>query len=114
MIKIIIVMKKRNGMSHEDFRNHYENFHAVLGRKYLGHLFEKYIRNYPSSNLDIDEDGGETIDCITEIWLKDAAALAQMQKIIAKPEVRAIFEADEKLFQDKPASRFLIVDEVEG
>lgn len=114
MIKIIIVMKKRKGISREDFKNHYENCHAVLGRKYLGHLFERYVRNYPSSKLDIDDEGGETIDCVTEIWLKDAAALAQMQEIIAKPEIRAVFAADEKLFQDKAASRFLIVDEVEG
>ena len=114
MIKIIILMKKRDGMSRDDFQAHYENNHAALGRKYLGHLFEKYVRNYPMDKLETTDGETNSVDCVTEIWLKDAEALEEMQEIISKPEVRATLEADEKLFQNKAESQFLIVEEVEG
>jgi uncharacterized protein (TIGR02118 family) len=116
MLKIVILMKKKAGMNRDEFISHYENSHAPLGRKYLGHLFRRYVRNYPRTPLDLEgaASEGETFDCITEIWLDDEAALDEMTRIIAQPEVHEALRRDEILFQDKSQSRFLIVDEREG
>jgi len=116
MLKIVILMKKRADLTRDQFISHYENSHAALGRKYLGHLFRRYVRNYPRAPVAMEgsQSAGETYDCITEIWLDDEAALAEMSRIIAQPEVHDALVADEILFQDKAQSRFLIVDEIDG
>ncbi|AEG50871.1 Ethyl tert-butyl ether degradation EthD [Sphingobium chlorophenolicum L-1] len=113
MLKIVVLMKKKAGMSRADFIDHYENVHSVLGRKYLGHLFLNYVRNYPQGPM-LPGGAGESstpYDCITEIWLRDEAALNEMRAIIARPDVSAVLKADEQLFQDKAESHFLIVEE---
>ena len=34
MVKMILLIKRRDGMSFEDFVAYYENYHSVLGKKY--------------------------------------------------------------------------------
>ncbi len=46
MYKIFWLLKRKPGISHEQFRHHYETSHAVLGQKYFGHLILSYKRNY--------------------------------------------------------------------
>src|SRR4051794_32707745 len=38
MFKAIFFLKRKPGISHEQFREHYENSHVKLADKYLGHL----------------------------------------------------------------------------
>lgn len=115
MLKIVILMKKKADLTRQQFIDHYETSHAALGRKHLGHLFRRYVRNYPQEAVALagSLSAGETYDCITEIWLDDQAALDEMMRIVAQPDVHAELAADEVLFQDKSQSRFLIVDEVD-
>ena len=35
MIKVIMLMKRRPGMTVSEFRDYYENKHRVIGEKYL-------------------------------------------------------------------------------
>jgi len=119
MKKIVILIKKKRGMSRDDFIKHYETVHAVeFGKKLLGHLFERYVRNYPQGLMDYQpekptlDDG--SYDAITEIWVKDDAALAEMQRLINLPENNGRILADEELFQDRLHTRLFIVDEIEN
>jgi hypothetical protein len=117
MIKIVILIKKKPGMSREDFINHYETSHSVMGKRMLGHLWSKYIRNYPKGLVEyqpeaISMDG--TYDAITEIWLKDEDALAEMTRLINVPENNRIILEDEEKFQDRQHTRLFVVDEVEN
>ena len=52
MLKMVILIKKKPGMSREDFINHYETSHAVIGKRLLGQLWTKYVRNYPMSLME--------------------------------------------------------------
>jgi len=117
MPKIVILIKKKTGMSREDFVNHYENSHAVIGKRLLGHLWTKYVRNYTRGLMEYqpeDASVDDSYDAVTEIWLKDEAAMAEMQRIINIPENNKIILEDEEKFQDRLKTRLLIVDEVDN
>ena len=44
MIKTIAMIRRKPGISREDFIRHYEEVHAPLGQKHFG--FARYVRNY--------------------------------------------------------------------
>jgi hypothetical protein len=116
-MKIVILIKKKPGMSREAFINHYETSHSVIGKRLLGHLWTKYVRNYPKGLMDYQPEQNsvdDSYDAVTEIWLKDEAALAEMGRIINLPENNRIILADEEKFQDRKKTRLLIVDEVDN
>jgi hypothetical protein len=117
MVKIVILIKKKPGMSREDFINHYETSHAVIGKNLLGHLWIKYVRNYPKGLMEYqpeDVSADDSYDAVTEIWLKDDAAMEEMARIINIPENNKIILEDEEKFQDRLKTRLLIVDEVDN
>ncbi|WP_156681293.1 EthD domain-containing protein [Sphingomonas profundi] len=116
-MKIVILIKKKAGMSREDFIRHYETSHAVIGKRMLGHLWTRYVRNYPQSLMEYQPEANsidDSYDAVTEIWLKDEAALAEMGRIINEPENNALILADEEKFQDRLKTRLLIVDEIDN
>ena len=53
MFKVIWLLRRKPGITIEQFRAHYENSHARLAQKYFGDLLLSYKRNY--------ETGGEKI-----------------------------------------------------
>lgn len=117
MVKIVILIKKKPGMSREDFIQHYETSHAVMGKKMLGHLWVKYVRNYPRGLMEYqpeENSADDSYDAVTEIWLKDQAAMDEMARIINDPENNRIILEDEEKFQDRLKTRLLIVDEVDN
>lgn len=116
MLKMIIFIKKKKGMSREDFIHHYETSHAVIGKRLLGHLWEKYVRNYPLSLMEYqpeDNSVDDTYDAVTEIWFKDQAAVDEMARIINIPENNKIILEDEEKFQERLLTRLLMVEEVD-
>ena len=46
MYKVMWLLKRKAGISHAQFREHYENSHVRLAHKYIGHLMLDYKRNY--------------------------------------------------------------------
>jgi hypothetical protein len=116
-MKIVILIKKKPGLSREAFINYYETSHSVIGKRLLGHLWTKYVRNYPKGLMDYQPEQNsvdDSYDAVTEIWLKDEAALAEMGRIINLPENNKVILADEEKFQDRKKTRLLIVDEVDN
>jgi hypothetical protein len=55
MIKVIMLMKKRPGMTTSEFRDYYENNHRVIGEKYLNGFAVKYIQTFYKPLLLIDQ-----------------------------------------------------------
>ena len=111
MYKIMWLLKRKPGTTHEHFRNHYETSHAVLGQKYLGHLIESYKRNYNMSRAG--DGGGERdceYDCVTEWVLPNAAALDEIYRLLHDPVIGKIFLDDEEHFLDGPATRLVRCD----
>jgi hypothetical protein len=116
-MKIVILIKKKPGMSREAFIQHYETSHSVIGKRLLGHLWTKYVRNYPKALMEYQPEQNsveDSYDAVTEIWLKDAAALEEMGLIINLPENNKLILEDEEKFQDRLKTRLLIVEEYDN
>jgi uncharacterized protein (TIGR02118 family) len=122
MIKIIFMLKRKPGTSREQFRQHYENSHVKLAQKYIGHLLEKYIRNYPvfaSLNPSNQPAGSPPTpydfeyDVVTEMYLKDEAAVAEMTRIFHDPAINPILVEDELRFLDRDQTLMLVIDQVD-
>lgn len=92
-IKMIVMVKRKAGLTREQFRDGYENSHARIATDLFGHLWLTYRRNYLISGRKFS-DGKEMIgrrgtdeigyDAISEYVLRDEAALEEMGRIAAE------------------------------
>lgn len=116
MPKVVILIKKNPAMSREEFIEYYERSHVVLAKRLLGHLMTRYVRNYPHTLINYhpeDYDVADSYDAVTEISLKDDAALEEMDRICAIPENAKAIMHDEEIFQIRTETRLLISDSVD-
>lgn len=121
MIKIIYFLKRKEGITHEQFREHYENSHVVLAKKYVGHLMKDYIRNYPTFALlnPSNHPAGTQpepydigYDCITEMHVEDQAAVDEMGRVFNDPAINPILVEDELKFLDREKIVMIMVEVV--
>ena len=120
MYKVAWLLRRKPGISFEQFRDHYENSHAVLGQKYFGHLITSYTRNYnlrpdPAAASDDPIDAIMASkqwdhDCITEWEMRDEQALREVFRLLLDPDIGSIFYADEEHFLDRASVRLVICD----
>ena len=112
MFKCIALLKRKNGLSREQFIEYYETRHAPLMRRLLPQMTD-YRRNYfdvagafvyPGASLP-------DFDVVTEMWVEDRAAYDAMIAIATRPDVARIIAEDEEHFLDRDQTRMLIVDE---
>jgi hypothetical protein len=106
LIKVIFLLKRLPGVTHEQFREHYESSHVKMAQKYFGHLMISYERNYPSYVRSRGE--GEwtepwEYDCITEWRMPTREDFDQISTIMADPDVGKEFHDDEARFLDMGA-----------
>ena len=117
MLKMVILIRKKRGMSREDFIHHYETSHAVIGKRLLGHLWVKYVRNYPISLMEYQPENNsadDSYDAVTELWFKDQEAVDEMARIINIPENNKLILEDEEKFQERLHTRLLMVEEIDN
>lgn len=107
MIKIIFLLKRKAELTHEQFREHYEKSHAVMGQKYFGHLFVGYVRNYIGEVRNARSLGSQVVpwgyDCVTEFMLPNEAAVAELYGLFKHPVIGKDFYDDEDRFLDRDA-----------
>jgi hypothetical protein len=115
MFKVLWLLKRKPGISFEQFRDHYENTHSVLGKKYFGHLMLSYERHYDRAK---EADGkyaayglaSSGYDCVAEWGLRDEAAFGEFLAIMADPATAKIFKDDELNFLDSAETRAVLSD----
>jgi hypothetical protein len=121
-VKVIFFAKRKAGLTPQQFRAHYESSHVKLAQKYIGHLIVGYRRNYPqfatlnptnvpAGSQPAPHDIG--YDCITELWFKDEAALAEVARIFSDPVLSPILAADEEKFLQRDATVMIVSEEVD-
>tara|TARA_B100000686_G_C16568181_1_gene851452 strand:- start:164 stop:529 length:366 start_codon:yes stop_codon:yes gene_type:complete len=116
MFKTVGLLKRKPGMTTEEFRKYYESQHRLIGEKYLKGKAEKYMRRFlsPYPNPITGEQVEPEYDVILEIWYASRSAFEETGKILSSPEAaKEIAEDEEKLF-DRPMNRFFFVEEVES
>ncbi|MGC6476135.1 MAG: EthD domain-containing protein, partial [Parvibaculales bacterium] len=69
MYKVLMPLKRKADMSVDDFRHYYENYHRLIGEKYLQGYATKYIRRYINPLPDAEGRIAEPdFDVLLEIW----------------------------------------------
>jgi uncharacterized protein (TIGR02118 family) len=108
MIKIMLLVSRKAGVSPEEFREHYETIHAPLAAKHLPYL-ARYVRNYA-----VDRFGGDVgWDCVTEFWFDYPGPWREARTKILSQDMLDLFAADEEQFMDRSSMRTLVVEEGE-
>jgi hypothetical protein len=117
MVKVAWLLRRKPGISFEQFRAHYEGSHAVLGQRHFGHLITRYTRNYNLRPAPAGDDSDPIArikaakqwdyDCITEWEMPGAAALDAVFALLLDPEIGRIFYEDEEHFLDRAAVRLV-------
>ncbi len=105
MLKQIVFLKKRDGLTMDELMDYYENQHSQLSKK-MGAPpplpnAQRYVRRYltPEPNPLTGEVIHPGYDCIMEIWWNSRADFEASMKALGNPEFLAARKADElKLF----------------
>ena len=111
-VKVMLMLRRKGGMTPQEFRAAYEAGHSRLGLRLFGHLWSEYRRNYlGAANSFAAESGTPTdatasesecpYDVITELVFKDMAALEEMNRIAAIPNNKRLLSEDEETLFDR-------------
>jgi uncharacterized protein (TIGR02118 family) len=106
MVKVIALIKRKPGLSREDFRRHYEEVHAPLILKHSAGL-KKYVRNHIIVPAGTEEP---EFDCITELWY-DSMEDYKASIAVWRTEAGQVIRDDEDSFLDRSKLAFFIVEE---
>ncbi|KKC27301.1 EthD domain-containing protein [Sphingomonas sp. SRS2] len=100
MFKAVCLLKRRPGMSFEEFVEYYETNHRKLGEKWLNGP-TRYVRRYlhPVNNPVSGETPELDYDVLTEMWFETREAFDVAMAALSRPEAaQEILEDEVKLF----------------
>jgi len=110
MIKTITMLKRKPGMSLEDFIAYYESHHRLIGEKVLKSHAVRYSRRYLQPRIDRTGAVSEPDhDVLTEVWFPDQAAADTTARSIAA-HAAEIAADEEKLFDRSKQRSFGVVE----
>jgi uncharacterized protein (TIGR02118 family) len=102
------LLKRKGGISPEQFRDHYERSHVAMAQKYIGHLLTSYVRNYKVETAGgpyYENEGFAKLDwdydVITEWTCPSQEAFDEIMRIFLEPKVGKEFYEDEFNFMDR-------------
>ena len=116
MIKLTGFIKRRQGMSKEDFRHHYENIHRVIGEKYLKGHATRYLRRYLSAAADplTGQAVQAEYDVLLEIWYPNRQAMEAATARMSEPGPAKEIQDDIVKFFDLSSIRYYFLDDCES
>lgn len=115
MIKIVVLQKRKPGLTREQFRDYYEKTHAPLVASLMPSMIG-YRRNYPTGE-GFRRDGSPApepdFDVITEVFYESREAQMKGLEQINDPEYLKLMTEDELNFVDQSSIRIYTVEEHE-
>lgn len=109
-VRLVFMLKRKAGMSREEFLRYYEQHHARLGEKYVPNA-TRYVRRFLDPMAGPSGGGDAEYDVLTELWFKNQAEMDKAMKLLSDPKVHAEIEADEKVLFDRAATRMYVITE---
>ena len=110
MIKTITMLKRKPGMSLEDFIVYYETHHRLIGEKVLKSYAIRYSRRYLQPRPDRSGATAEPDhDVLTEVWFPDQDAADAAARAIAE-HAAEIAADEEKLFDRSKLRGFSVLE----
>lgn len=125
MRKLMMFMKRKEGVSFQEFREHYEKVHIPMVAQWVGHLMTDFKRYYPQDAVNLyvgrpdadqapGDDGGIDYDAVSIYTIKDEAALQEILRISQDPDFTRAVTEDEANFADRARSRQALTEEITG
>ena len=113
MIKRIMLLKRKAGLTPEEFRQQYEEVHVPLALNLLPTV-RKLVRNYVITTNVIPTSTEEpAFDCITEQWFDDMAGFQAMMDAVAGDAGQSLRHSA-GVFVDGSKTVHFLVEEVES
>jgi uncharacterized protein (TIGR02118 family) len=103
MLKACTLIRRKPGMSVEDFQAYWRTTHADVVKKMP--QIRRYVQSHPL--MGGYRKGELAYDGVAEVWVDDSAALREMAASAAYKAV----EADEANFIDRPSMALILTDE---
>lgn len=109
MIKFTILLRRRSGMSHDDFVAYHRDTHASLfmSVKAVKDNVRRYVQQH-TVEVDLPGMPGPTFDGVTELWFDDVASIGA---VFGDSEYLAVIRPDEARFCDMDGCEFLVTAE---
>jgi uncharacterized protein (TIGR02118 family) len=107
MIKVFGYLKRKPGVSPQEFADYYEHNHVplVLSKAFVPIVYKRnYIQRGDAFNIEGDEIG---FDCMTELVFADREDMTAWMASLGGDEIAR----DEENFIDRAATRAYVVDE---
>jgi hypothetical protein len=105
LIKTQYFMRRKPGMSRDDFRAYYEDVHRRMGEAALTGVASRYVRHYLDP-VRVPE-GTPAYDVATEIWFEDRDRYERGMAALATDDFIAGFM---RLFDPASAVQYLVED----
>jgi hypothetical protein len=109
MVKEMVLLKKKEGVSREEFLRKYEEELVPLILK-LCPSIKKYARNYVRTPLTAPDPSALPFDCITEVWYEDMEAFKAFAQLAMSEKGKVIFDL-EGTFMDTSKTVAVLVRE---
>jgi hypothetical protein len=111
MVKVMALLKKKPGMSMDDFIAYYETRHAKLGETYLANA-RAYLRHYlhPVAYPISGETFASEYHVLTEVHYDSQELYEQDMATLASPRVSKIFADDEERLFETASNRAFTVE----
>ena len=111
-ITLLSIFRRREGMSHEEFVQHYETVHARIGEKVMSGYATRYVRRFLTP-FGRDDDGAEA-DVVMEMDFPDEGTMEAFFASVQDPEIAAMIAEDEPRLFDSASMRTYRIDERES
>jgi hypothetical protein len=115
VFKLIALVRRKPGISKEEFKAYYETHHSKLGEKHLPPYCIKYMRRYMepiASPMKPGQAPGPDYDCMVEFWFPDEAQYRAFEaSVAAKAEDVKLIVEDEEKFVDRMSTYRYTVEE---
>jgi uncharacterized protein (TIGR02118 family) len=106
MVKVITTIRRKEGMSQEEFSRYWEENHGPLIKKILPGV-KRYVQNHARK---LPGGGEPKIDGVVEIWFEDMDAWRKAAEFFEGEGGKAII-TDEEKFIDRSSMVFFVAEE---
>lgn len=110
MFKVLVFVKRKPGMSQDEFRTYYETRHTALIAEVApppGTYRRNFLMMGDAANVGA---GDPDFDVVTEMEFADRGEYARWLEALTAPGSRARLEADESNFIDRQKFRVCVVE----
>ncbi|MDC0713348.1 EthD domain-containing protein [Stigmatella sp. ncwal1] len=111
MLKVFSFLVRREGMTVQDFIDHYEKKHVPLVLSFVASP-RVYKRNYLHRGHSFNREGAAIgFDVVTEQVFADRAALDAWVGALSAPGIGEQIVTDEERFLDRSRTLYYVIDE---